>query len=55
MKVILIPELILDKKFEELERRIDVWVEVYSKRPDLIVQRVKGELTILQNDLKESK
>lgn len=54
MKVILIPELLLDQHFDNVLERAKTWQEVCAKKPEILVEHFKLELNRLRTNLKEA-
>ena len=54
MKVILIPEIVLDAIFKNIEERAKVWKEVCANKPEVLVEHFKLELSRLKESIKEA-
>ena len=54
MKVILIPEIVIDRAFDNVEKRAEVWKQVCANKPEVLLEHFKLELTRLRNTIKEA-
>lgn len=52
MKVILIPEPLLDAAFDLIMSRVDIWKQISANKPELLTEHFKLEIRRLQEDLK---
>lgn len=52
MKVIMVPEAVIDKVFDNVLARADVWKQVCANKPDILLDHFKLELTRLKEDIK---
>jgi hypothetical protein len=53
VKVILIPEAVMDKAFDAVIERAEVWKQIAANRPDLLLQHFRLEIRRLQEELKQ--
>ena len=54
MKAIIIPELLLDKAFDNVLGRAQTWREVSGHKSDILLEHFKLEIERLRKDLKEA-
>lgn len=52
MKVIMTPESVIDRAFDNVMARADVWKQVCANKPDILVEHFKLEIRRLQEEIK---
>jgi hypothetical protein len=52
VKAIIIPEPLLDKAFDAVVKRTEVWKQISANKPDLLLEHFKLEINRLREELK---